>query len=845
MFESFIKNLQMIKRFYVVVLNITVVLSFIACSSDNDDKKDDYNKIEFGKRKLMEMMYKHGIDTNNVKSKLIIEINEKILPKDYQTSETYLIKVDSVIKVIGKDASGLMYGCIDLAERIELAKGLPADIYLLEKPIMSLRGVCILLMKLGKYNYSITPDEYPFFYDKTQWIDYLNFLVANKFNYVALWNGHPFDYFVKLDKYPEAQSGLDPKVIKQNNEMMKWLIQEGSKRNIKFFWEFYNIHTSVYYQKAHNLSDEISIPTKELADYTSYCIEKFVNEFPEVGLYITAGEALDKAYAVNWVKDVILSTVKKTGKNPDIILRSWFLDLDSAQKIVKDYPDIFIESKYNVEMIADTLIDPMNKEWASLTNNFIANIHMAGNLEPFRWNPPFYIQKCLQSSYKSGTNGFHLYPRKSWRWPKTNEIGSNELQWQRDELWFKMWGRYSWYCFKDIKSEKKYWIDYLTYKFGNEISATNLLESFEEVADVLPALQRLFWAGHDNHTVITAGLMLKQIEKAPGIPFLELNSTMRIPKFLNEIGNEKDQIEKSPIEFLNEKQKSCEQAIEKLKMAIKYSTKGKKELEKYLIDFQATQLTLNFYLEKLKSVVYYSLFNKGVNPKENSNKFLTQLKLSVDTFRKLTKLMDGYYDSISDVWATHPAYLDVTPYHWKDVLPYYEKEYQVYYEEFNQRFKKENNLPSNQGLVGIVFGDPYLSKPRRTTITDNLEFDWQNNPPDDGRNWSVLYSGFIKSPVSGDIRFIVNSKQEVILSIDGKKIINKPSEKIEVSSNINMVKDAWYPIAIEYNNIDFKGSNLIVQWVLPGKEKSKIAQEYLSHSDYNYSRAKRALILGF
>ena len=38
-----------------------------------------------------------------------------------------------------------------------------------------------------------------------------------------------------------------------------------------------------------------------LADYTSHCIERFVSEFPGVGLYICPGEALQLEYS--WIKE--------------------------------------------------------------------------------------------------------------------------------------------------------------------------------------------------------------------------------------------------------------------------------------------------------------------------------------------------------------------------------------------------------------------------------------------------------------------------------------------------------------------------------------------------------------
>ena len=88
-------------------------------------------------------------------------------------------------------------------------------------------------MKNGSVDHPVTPVLFPFFYDKGIWSEYLDFLAENRFNQLILWNAHPFDYFVELPDYPETKAGLGPGVLNQNREMLKWLIVEAARRNIK------------------------------------------------------------------------------------------------------------------------------------------------------------------------------------------------------------------------------------------------------------------------------------------------------------------------------------------------------------------------------------------------------------------------------------------------------------------------------------------------------------------------------------------------------------------------------------------------------------------------------------
>jgi hypothetical protein len=279
-------------------LTVIGIFILIACSGSKTDLYKNDPKFRYGWERLTKTFQKHNLTEDSIK------INFEIDP-DLDHEESYSINVSHQrINISGADAVGLMYGCLELSDRIDRFKNIPADLTISESPQMRWRGVCLLLMKLGTYNYPVTLQDFPFFYDKNLWIAYLDFLAANKFNYIALWNGHPFAYFVRMKKYPEAQAGIPEGLVDRNNEMLHWLVAESGRRNIKLVFEFYNIHTSVYFQKAHNLPDEISEPSPVLEEYTSYCIENFVREFPETGLYITAGEALDRKYAAYWVNTV-------------------------------------------------------------------------------------------------------------------------------------------------------------------------------------------------------------------------------------------------------------------------------------------------------------------------------------------------------------------------------------------------------------------------------------------------------------------------------------------------------------------------------------------------------------
>src|SRR4029078_1063675 len=98
--------------------------------------------------------------------------------------EGFIIKSDGkTVNVAGKDPSGVLYGCLELADSIKAAKKPPA-LFIADQPEMVMRGACIGLQKPyylpGRtvYEYPYTPQTFPWFYDKKGWIQYLDSLVA-------------------------------------------------------------------------------------------------------------------------------------------------------------------------------------------------------------------------------------------------------------------------------------------------------------------------------------------------------------------------------------------------------------------------------------------------------------------------------------------------------------------------------------------------------------------------------------------------------------------------------------------------------------------------------------------
>jgi len=99
------------------------------------------------------------------------------------------------------------------------------------------------------YDATLSPELYPWFYDKEFMIRTLDAFTAERLNTIFLWAGHLFPYIVEMPDYPEASSDVSPEHVKANQEQFRWFINECEKRNIRVLLHFYNIHVSPPFAK--------------------------------------------------------------------------------------------------------------------------------------------------------------------------------------------------------------------------------------------------------------------------------------------------------------------------------------------------------------------------------------------------------------------------------------------------------------------------------------------------------------------------------------------------------------------------------------------------------------------
>ena len=435
--------------------------------------------------------------------------------------------------VSGNDATGVIYGCVELAECIRQKGTLDIEATT-EAPGMVMRGTCIGLQKTvylpghAVYEYPYTPENFPWFYDKAEWMKYLDMMVENKYNSLYLWNGHPFASLVKLKDYPFALE-VDEETFKKNEEIFSFLTHEADRRGIWVIQMFYNIILSKPFADHYGLKtqDRHRSITPLISDYTRKSIAAFIENYPNVGLLVCLGEAMATIEDdVTWMKETIIPGIKDglaaSGRKdiPPVVLRSHDTD---GPLVLKEslplYPNIYTMSKYTGESL--TTYEPggpwgeTHRQLADAAPVHIDNVHILANLEPWRWSSPAFIQKTIQAMHRvHHSKGLHLYPQASyWDWPYTADKlpnGERLKQLYRDWMWYQAWGRYSW---NDQRGEDKtFWKKELADYFGiDTIAATHLLNAYDEAGEIAPKLLRRFGITEGNRQTLLLGMTMGEL----------------------------------------------------------------------------------------------------------------------------------------------------------------------------------------------------------------------------------------------------------------------------------------------------------------------------------------------
>jgi hypothetical protein len=613
-------------------------------------------------------------------------------------------------RITGNDESGLLYGVLDYLEQLKQLKKFPDNYIKEESPEMVLRGQCIGIQKPfylpghNVYEYPYTPETFPWFYNKQLWIQVLDSMVNNRMNSLYLWNGHPFASLVKLKDYPYALE-VDEATFKKNEEIYRFITTEADKRGIWVIQMFYNIIVSKPFAEYHKIKtqDRERPITPLLSDYTRKSIAAFVEKYPNVGLMVCLGEAMQGTGPddIEWFTKTIIPGVQdgltKLGKTtePPIVLRAHDTDAPAVMKAALPlYKNLYTEAKFNGEAL--TYARPRGS-WAQLHQTLsklgsvqIENVHILANLEPFRYGSPDFIQQSVIGMHEvMGGNGLHLYPQASyWDWPYSADSvkGKRLLQIERDWIWYKAWARYAWKAKRDRDEEINYWGGLLAEKYGCSLKDGRfILKAYEETGEIAPKLLRRFGITDGNRQTLTLGMLMTQLINPYRYGLFTLLYDSEAPEgemLLDYADKQAKGVAakgETPVQVIMDVRHHAGIAYEVI-----HSVKPKKNLAEFSRlknDILSYHALAWFYSQKaeaaLKTLRYK--YTGDIKDLDDAARSLTE---SVTSFERLTRLTNSTY-SYANSMQTQQRKIPMrgvngTYKHWREMLPVFEKELKTF-----------------------------------------------------------------------------------------------------------------------------------------------------------------------
>lgn len=369
-------------------------------------------------------------------------------------------------------------------------------------PDFNIRGaVLMMLSQSWAYQSDLSPEVYPWFFDRDLMLRYLDTIASARINTLILWSGHLFPHILHLPEYPNASQFSDAE-IKRNREQFHWLTSEAAKRNISILTHFYNIHISEHMAKAMNRPPNTDndptryrVPDDFIKGYYTTLLTKYFATFPNVGLYICPGESLGLEYQQEWFEEVIFKTAKASGKDPLLIVRDWTLDDDFKQALPSLYENLYSERKHNDETLTSPWPDPRHQQWKGRLKGHIVNLHDPADATPYRVGSPRLLGEMIGRWKASGLfAGAWFYPPQCWIWPETLDRYPEDEQlnsFERDPLWHLIEGRYLWRADRDPQQESAWAAAFLGKRFGNPAIGRHLVNWLDLTGPILPGLQNL------------------------------------------------------------------------------------------------------------------------------------------------------------------------------------------------------------------------------------------------------------------------------------------------------------------------------------------------------------------
>ncbi|MZQ85445.1 hypothetical protein GQF01_25325 [Paenibacillus sp. 5J-6] len=439
-----------------------------------------------------------------------------------------LSRQGELIRIEGADSRGLMYGCLEYAERLARGAELADEEEIYRKPALRLRGI--------KFNLPYAPFDSgdPFTLNEETcmdidfWKAYIDMLALNRYNCLSLWSEHPYDLMVVSPKFRAANPYSDSE-INQNIRFFREMFRYAASRGIDIYLFTWNIRLTPEVARGlglpeavgdfgnmfDNLIHRVGYPLNRfrgeselIRDYIREMVLQLLLTYPELkGLGTSASEWMDgNGYErEKWIVQTYVEAIKQSGREIPFIHRT---NMQNAGKEIKemvqtqfDSNQFYISWKYsNAHCYShpEPQFERLWDAWEGIELEKTNILYTVRNDDVFthRWGDPEYVRAYIKGMIKPYVKGFY--------WGADGYLWGNDFQhvehghktwkydFERHIFQFQLWGRLSY----DPETCDDVWVHLLKSQYG-PVHAPLFLEGLRSASSVIPAVNRLFWIDYD------------------------------------------------------------------------------------------------------------------------------------------------------------------------------------------------------------------------------------------------------------------------------------------------------------------------------------------------------------
>lgn len=297
----------------------------------------------------------------------------------------------------------------------------------------------------GTYRAFDEPHAYAhnkWFFDKSVWQKMFRTMSGCDMNAMIVANTHPFPFMIDMSAYPDAKV-IDEAAASDYQEMHHWIFETALDYDIAPYLLFFSIHYPDPMLKARAIKPkDIAAPTDFAVEYTNYCVRTLFESYPELsGVIADVGDGIS-GDARPFIQQAIVEAADAVRPDVPLYLRGWQGDPNSLIDGVKRRSNhrIIHCVKYTGECVVDENPDPAFSEWieAAGAENVSAEFS-SSNFEP--WTSFSYdtAEGIVSNLEELGCDGFSLQPLSVCEWPHCSDTYF-KYQWQRDMVWYSVWG---------------------------------------------------------------------------------------------------------------------------------------------------------------------------------------------------------------------------------------------------------------------------------------------------------------------------------------------------------------------------------------------------------------------